>query len=326
MASYNGYHSHQQEGMYDYPGSTPAPSYHAHQYASSSRQDLGYPEDDDHASQIHRRPPHFRTTSGSELAPDDSVSVVADRLAGVSRFHAASAAAGGGGWRYQDPYADPYAGSRRPPESQFSSATRRGEKGETIRRSVEDSPDWDDGTPEHHGGDGAFDSMANLPLVAGEGQKRRGPFDPLDDDDASTVVGSSYNHSKLRPASQRLEGNNSRDVLNAVPYQSLDDADVDPSTTARRSMQPPFDEETKYPPLVSPNESLADIQARRPPVWQRLFYDATPLEDKIELHKRGIGVQDRPWMCWIFTVGMVAGLIAELVRNVRSSLSLSVEV
>lgn len=314
-----GSYSRHEEGMYDYPGSTPAPSYHAHAgdpSGSSSRFDLAYPEDDDHFAETrrHRAPAAYPAppASVSELAPDDSVSVVADRIAGVPRFRGDGT--NGGGWRYQDPYADVYSGSRRPPESAFSSATRRGEKGETIRQTPE-SPDWDPETPLHHGG-GAFDSMASLPLVGTDEKGRRGPFDPLEDDDG-TIVGSAYHNGKFRPASTGYEGE-SRDALNTVPYRSIDGSDD--AAAVRRSMQPPTDEETKYPPLVSGIESLADINARRPPVWQRLFYDSTSLEDKIELHKRGIGVQARPWMCWILGLGMVAGLIAELVRNVSMTL------
>ncbi|KAL8279240.1 hypothetical protein RQP46_008277 [Phenoliferia psychrophenolica] len=62
-----------------------------------------------------------------------------------------------------------------------------------------------------------------------------------------------------------------------------------------------------------------DVQPRSlggqaPPTWRRLIYDSTPNEIRIEEHKRGLGVQARPWACWILSVIMIAVMIYELVK------------
>ena len=48
------------------------------------------------------------------------------------------------------------------------------------------------------------------------------------------------------------------------------------------------------------------------PLLQRLFWDTTPTERKIWEHQRGIGIQARPWACWILSVTMTIVLIVEL--------------
>lgn len=59
----------------------------------------------------------------------------------------------------------------------------------------------------------------------------------------------------------------------------------------------------------------------RPNVWLRQIRDTTPMEQKIENHRRGIGVQDRPWACWVLTTICVIVFIVELVRSVSECLA-----
>lgn len=45
---------------------------------------------------------------------------------------------------------------------------------------------------------------------------------------------------------------------------------------------------------------------------QRMFWDTTPTERRIWEHQRGIGIQARPWACWILSILMTIVLIVEL--------------
>lgn len=78
-----------------------------------------------------------------------------------------------------------------------------------------------------------------------------------------------------------------------------------------------------YPPTISrdynggaPTKPI-DQDQRVAPMIQRLFYDTTPTEIRIEEHKRGLGVQKRPWACWLLAVVMTSVLIYELVKMAR---------
>lgn len=55
---------------------------------------------------------------------------------------------------------------------------------------------------------------------------------------------------------------------------------------------------------------------KRPNAWFRQLRDTTPLEEKIKNHKAGVGVQDRPWACWVIAVVLLVVFIVELVKSV----------
>lgn len=80
-----------------------------------------------------------------------------------------------------------------------------------------------------------------------------------------------------------------------------------------------YDGESTYPPQQLnkgySSERAVDVSNMEPAPWhQRLLWDTTPNELRILEHKRGLGVQARPWACWILSVIMVAVLIYELVH------------
>lgn len=58
-----------------------------------------------------------------------------------------------------------------------------------------------------------------------------------------------------------------------------------------------------------------DVEGMRPaPTIQRLLYDTTPNELRIHEHKRGLGIQQRPWACWVLSLIMIGVMIYELVH------------
>lgn len=60
---------------------------------------------------------------------------------------------------------------------------------------------------------------------------------------------------------------------------------------------------------------LEKARAQRPPIWQRLLRDTTPLEDRVYYKQQGIGVQSRPWLCWVLSGGMIIAMIVVLARQ-----------
>ncbi|EFP77158.1 hypothetical protein PGT21_011512 [Puccinia graminis f. sp. tritici] len=55
----------------------------------------------------------------------------------------------------------------------------------------------------------------------------------------------------------------------------------------------------------------------RPPVWKRIFWDTTPLDQRILNHQHGVGIQDRAYICWLLSIGMFIALIMEFVTNAK---------
>lgn len=85
-----------------------------------------------------------------------------------------------------------------------------------------------------------------------------------------------------------------------LPYQSIpDEKDQSEDTKQLRSRT-----SNKRP------------KVKRPNVWLRQIRDTTPLEEKIRLHKKGVGVQDRPWACYVLTLICCIVFIVELVKSV----------
>ncbi|MBW0516992.1 hypothetical protein O181_056707 [Austropuccinia psidii MF-1] len=82
----------------------------------------------------------------------------------------------------------------------------------------------------------------------------------------------------------------------------------------------------KYPPSTPSitNTANALIQhpnqlnpIKRPPVWKRIIWDTTPIDQKILNHQNGIGIQDRAYVSWVLSFGMLIALIMELITNAR---------
>lgn len=71
-----------------------------------------------------------------------------------------------------------------------------------------------------------------------------------------------------------------------------------------------------YPPSGSPAPALDE---KRPSVWKRIIRDPSPLEQRIDNHRRGIGVQARPWATWVFSVAMIGAFIFELVVSAQNN-------
>lgn len=59
-----------------------------------------------------------------------------------------------------------------------------------------------------------------------------------------------------------------------------------------------------------------DESGKRPNAFLRQFRDTTPLKEKIKNHKAGIGIQQRPWACWVIAVVLVIVFIVELAKSV----------
>lgn len=82
------------------------------------------------------------------------------------------------------------------------------------------------------------------------------------------------------------------------------------------------DDDATYPPQQR-GKGFGDVEDRQPrsvesmqaaPTLQRLLYDTTPNELRVHEHKRGLGVQKRPWACWILSLIMIGVMIYELVH------------
>lgn len=69
---------------------------------------------------------------------------------------------------------------------------------------------------------------------------------------------------------------------------------------------------TNFSQLYPAEEDAATIPPA--PLFRRLFWDTTPIERRIWEHQRGMGIQRRPWVCWIFALAMSVVLVVELVR------------
>jgi hypothetical protein len=89
---------------------------------------------------------------------------------------------------------------------------------------------------------------------------------------------------------------------------------VGPNDTNRYDA-PDEEPATSYPPMDAEKRPVSD--GKRPSVWLRQLRDTTPLEQRIENHRRGIGVQRRPWVCWVLSAAMVIAMLAEFGQNWR---------
>lgn len=69
---------------------------------------------------------------------------------------------------------------------------------------------------------------------------------------------------------------------------------------------------TNFSQLYSDEDAASRITPA--PLLRRLFWDTTPIERRIWEHQRGMGIQRRPWVCWIFALAMSIVLVVELIK------------
>ncbi|SCV72534.1 BQ2448_4071 [Microbotryum intermedium] len=104
-------------------------------------------------------------------------------------------------------------------------------------------------------------------------------------------------------------------------YASSKDATYPPDFYPSKSRELAHDEETN-PDVIEPldvvwrqSELVDPNQFQKPSVWKRMIYDGkTPMAIRISEHKKGEGIQKRPWACWLLATTFCAVLVVEMVR------------
>ena len=237
----------------------------------------------------------LQTRSGDDgnttIGPFDSISNIGDRdNEGISAY-------GGSGYMNQDPYS----GYQRRASRSYASRPRSG--------SVESS-----------GGNGynARHSVSQLPLMAsgapapGYDSRRNSKYRlPGESDDDSTVDGDAYNESRKFGNTQHNEHASGAYVPPSYPPAPYDSQ----SNDAEKG----YDETRSIKDDVLDTMRGENRTGKRPHVLLRQIRDTTPLDQKIANHRAGVGVQARPWACWVISVVLVAVLIYELVKSVSDS-------
>ena len=105
----------------------------------------------------------------------------------------------------------------------------------------------------------------------------------------------------------------------------FDHADVPLDDMGRKSGEAGRDAESGgiMERLRAKNRLKADVALDRSasyerPHWlMRQLYDNSPTEQKIANHRRGIGVQSRPWLCYVFGTIIVIVLAVELAQSAQ---------
>ena len=262
-----------------------------HNYESQPRSRSPY---DRTPSPYDARVPHQRQTSGGEVsilssvAPGDSASQVgADPYRPHSRFAQPD-------FLHHDPNAQAYAASQ-VSGSAYSQASRQ-----PIRFIGDGAREYATSysAPSHHqpyGSDFAASSMHRL------------DYGSHPDDDAAPLVRHAGD-----PGMVSREGSGYPDPYAAEGDRKgglYDDPHAIDPLKERRDLE-------AYPPSTSPPPP---IDEKRPSVWLRILRDPSPLEQRIDNHKRGIGVQTRPWATWVLSVAMVGVFIFELIRSAQNN-------
>ncbi|SGY68592.1 BQ5605_C004g02901 [Microbotryum silenes-dioicae] len=110
-------------------------------------------------------------------------------------------------------------------------------------------------------------------------------------------------------------------------YNSSKDATYPPDLYNSKS-QWAHDEETN-PDAIEPldvvgrqSDSVDASLIQKPSVWKRMIYDGkTPIALRIAEHKKGEGIQKRPWACWLLATSFCALLAFEMVRMFQVGLA-----
>ncbi|WAQ81502.1 hypothetical protein PtA15_1A844 [Puccinia triticina] len=74
---------------------------------------------------------------------------------------------------------------------------------------------------------------------------------------------------------------------------------------------------TKYPPPPEQHFPIPIPIPARPPLWKRIFWDASPLHQRIKNHQDGVGIQERAYICWLLSLAMLIALLIELITNAK---------
>lgn len=154
-------------------------------------------------------------------------------------------------------------------------------------------------------------------------------YRPLDDDHHPTGYPSKSSfESTSSTASSTRFSNRFNDPESLSDHHHLQDdtysieTKYPPDTELKHQRERPDQTESHDPRQLTPSSSspIKDFYqptVYRPPVWKRIFWDTTPLDQRIMNHRNGVGIQDRAYVCWILSLGMLIALIIELVVNTQ---------
>lgn len=139
-------------------------------------------------------------------------------------------------------------------------------------------------------------------------------------------VASSYDQhrsSQYRPARESSEG-----TVEGYPFSdqkrfSADRTGLTYPPLYTRGTEKGFEDTTSAKDNVLARMTGENQCQKRPHVLLRQIRDTTPLEQKIANHRAGIGVQNRPWACWVIAVVLGIVMIIELVKSVSRSIQTS---
>lgn len=242
--------------------------------------------------------------SGVTLGPYDSVS-----NAGDASHHHGVTSYGGNDWANRDPYAQ-------------QSATRFSQVAQSQRpRSGSAGSDDYDHQAYYSGAAHDYnvnprDSTSKLPLIHDSqadyathmpkySQQQR---EYASDDEGSMIEGDTVVGQRSRDSKRRtgpLEDTERGYNYPPAPYDSF-------SGNSEKA-ENPFDDGKEQGGFVA---TIRGQNKKRPNVWLRQFRDTTPVDQKIANHKQGIGVQNRPWACYVLIAACTIVFIVELVRSV----------
>lgn len=219
------------------------------------------------------------------LGPFDSISNIGDRdNEGVSSF-------GGHDYANRDPYSNQ---SRRASRS-YASRPRSGSA---------ESIGGERYNPRH--------SVSKLPLIApgapaaGYDTRRHSSHRrPGESDDDSTIDGDNYNASREFGSSKHTSRAYEPPSYPPAP-QDREVYDAEKGSGDNGSVK-----DDVFAMMRGENPT-----GKRPHVLLRQIRDTTPLDQKIANHRAGVGVQARPWACWIIAVVLIAVMVYELVKSV----------
>lgn len=297
-----------------------------------------------------QQPSAYMGDDGVTISPFDSISNVGDRDHHQNRFHRKVSSYGGETYLAKDPYAAAFAtssnnnnnikGSRRHSKHASIGGTNDPyyanndlySKNYTTRpRSGSGGGDSDDQQPRM--------STSELPLMynaAGHAGYRgsKSYSNNIDGDsdepgsivDGDTIVsGSTHDERRKKKKKYRSRSLTQEEIERGIlsesypPPPRYDTPEDEKNQFANTS--DPLAESSKNEGVLGTLKGKKRKSGKRPNVWLRQIRDTTPLEDKIKNHKRGIGVQDRPWACWVMAVILVIVFIVELVKSVSLVIS-----
>ena len=161
----------------------------------------------------------------------------------------------------------------------------------------------------------ARESVGNLPLMqysAGYAQHEKGGDGEMDDSviDGDTEAGL-WDHKGYRKSSHDHGtlplGDGEQGIASSYPPASYESQQEEKQITEARDQNG-----------AALRRAQRKKNRERPNVWMRQIRDTTAVEEKMRLHKKGIGVQDRPWACYVLVLICCIIFIVELVKSVSA--------